>query len=70
MYEKGHEWETAVHQRSEGTNCPFCKPRTSFPEQAIFYFIKKRFKNTLSQHITEDSVEFDIFNSELSFVIE
>ncbi|WP_255261530.1 zinc-ribbon domain-containing protein [Bacillus pseudomycoides] len=68
--EKGHEWQTTVHQRGEGTNCPFCKPRTSFPEQAIFYFIKKRFKNTLSQHITEDRVEFDIFNSGLSFVIE
>lgn len=70
MCEKGHEWQTTVHQRGLGTNCPFCKPRTSFPEQTIFYFINKRFKNTLSQHLTEDGVEFDIFNSELSFVIE
>ncbi|MEK4503744.1 zinc-ribbon domain-containing protein [Bacillus sp. FSL R12-0069] len=68
--EKGHEWQTTVHQRGIGTNCPFCKPRTSFPEQTIFYFVNNRFKNTLSQHLTEDGVEFDIFNSELSFVIE
>lgn len=70
MCEKGHEWQTTVYQRVVGTNCPFCKPRTSFPEQTIFYFINNRFKNTLSQHLTEDGVEFDIFNSELSFVIE
>ncbi|EJS45289.1 hypothetical protein ICG_05980 [Bacillus cereus BAG1X1-3] len=52
---EGHEWETTVHQSGLGKNCPFCKPRASFPEQTIFYFINNRFKNTLSQHLTEVS---------------
>ncbi|MEH7000879.1 zinc-ribbon domain-containing protein [Priestia megaterium] len=68
--EEGHEWRATIHQRGEGTNCPRCKVRTSFPEQAIFHFIQKRLNNTISQHVTDEGVEFDIFNSELSFAVE
>ncbi|MDO4177136.1 MAG: zinc-ribbon domain-containing protein [Bacillota bacterium] len=38
----GHEWLASVHDRADGTGCPFCAEGrlTSFPEQAIFYYIK------------------------------
>ncbi len=40
---KGHEWQTTVDKRRSGTGCPICKneTRTSFPEQAIYYYISK-----------------------------
>ena len=41
---KNHEWETAVCNRTSlNRACPFCSAskQTSFPEQAILYYINK-----------------------------
>lgn len=39
----GHSWKTSVAKRNEGTGCPHCYSEygTSFPEQAILYYLSK-----------------------------
>ena len=39
----GHSWKTTVAKRSGGTGCPHCYSEygTSFPEQAILYYLSK-----------------------------
>ena len=40
---KGHEWQAILANRSKGRGCPFCSSwqRTSFPEYALLYYLKK-----------------------------
>lgn len=46
----GHSWLAAVSNRVNGTNCPQCKKslKTSFPEQAIFYYISKIYNDAIN----------------------
>ena len=39
----GHEWNAIINSRSQGSGCPYCnsESKTSFPEQAIFYYLKQ-----------------------------
>lgn len=73
---KGHEWQCKIAQRTigKGTQCPECQSglNTSFPELAIYYYIKKccfdainRYKNS-SLKITE----IDIFIPSLKAGVE
>lgn len=41
--DKGHEWEATVNSRRSGHGCPLCsgEAQTSFPEQAILYYLQK-----------------------------
>ena len=41
---KGHEWQTTVSHRSNGRRCPKCfgESKTSFPEQAIFFYFRRK----------------------------
>ncbi|MFR5062350.1 MAG: zinc-ribbon domain-containing protein [Christensenellales bacterium] len=62
----GHEWQATPHDRdTDGTNCPYCSARrqTSFPEQAIYYYIKKIFPNSINRYkdIFSNSMELDIY---------
>ena len=43
-----NSYQTAVKHRSLGTGCPNCanEIRTSFPEQAIYYYLKQEFEDT------------------------
>lgn len=68
---KGHEYSAAIYHRSNGSNCPICyrENQTSFPEQAIFYYIKKLFTDSQNRHMI-DSVEIDIFIPSLNVGIE
>ena len=40
---KGHEWQATIIHRNNGNGCPFCnsEKRTSFPEYAIEYYLRK-----------------------------
>ena len=40
---KGHEWQATIGHRSAGEKCPICmqESHTSFPEQAIYFYINK-----------------------------
>ena len=44
---KGHSYSTTLLNRKKGTACPICamERHTSFPEKAIFYYIKKCFNS-------------------------
>ena len=41
----GHKWKAIISNRYHGRGCPECRKqlKTSFPEQAVFFYIKKSF---------------------------
>ena len=67
----GHEWMASVSNRIKGTGCPHCNKttHTSFPEQAIFYYVKKEYPDAINsdKHL---GVELDIYIPSLSIAIE
>lgn len=71
-----HVWETSIVNRSRGRNCPDCKreSKTSFPEQAIFFYVKQAFPDAKNRYIfdakAKKNVEIDIFIPSLNFAIE
>ena len=68
---RGHEWQATVNSRSSGNNCPYCKKemQTSFPEQAIYFYIKKFFPKAINRYI-ENKKELDIFIPNVNIGIE
>ena len=72
----GHEYESSLNKRTsgQGTNCPICNSgrQTSFREQALFYYIKKLYPNTISRYKPDNfgKFELDIFIPELNRAIE
>ena len=61
--EKGHEWQASVTSRNQGRGCPICNQErnTSFPEQAIYYYVKKVFPDTENRYYPEPRLEIDVF---------
>lgn len=71
----GHEYQAVVRDRGVGqTNCPVCNARnlTSFGEQAVLYYVKKVFPDTLSRYkeLFDNSMEFDVFIPNHKIAIE
>lgn len=63
---KGHEYQAKPHDRvGDGTGCPICSARrnTSFPEQALFFYIKKMYPDAISRYkdIFINGMELDIY---------
>ena len=59
----GHEdYLSSVDQRIRGQGCPVCAQRsqTSFPEQAIFFYVKKLFPDAINRYTIGRS-EIDIY---------
>lgn len=49
----GHEWQAAINNRAgNNSGCPRCMRHkgTSFPEQAIFFYLKKMFPDTINSY--------------------
>lgn len=67
---KGHEWEAVVYSRKSGRGCPTCEAerQTSFPEQAIFYYISKVYE--AENRFTLQKKELDVYIPELKTGIE
>ncbi len=69
----GHEYQATIYNRKH-SNCPICNLRkaTSFPEQAIFYYIKKFWPNSLNKYkdFFNRCMEFDIYIPERKIAIE
>lgn len=67
----GYEWKATPHKRCYGRKCPKCATRwhTSFPEQAIFFYIKQIYPDAVNSdnHI---GMELDIFIPSISKAIE
>ena len=61
----GHEWQAAISSRNSGVDCPVCNHRnkTSFPEQAIFYYVKQLFPDAINRDcsILNNNMELDIY---------
>ncbi len=58
----GHEWQATISSRSRGNGCPICKKEiaTSYPEQIIYYYIKRIFSDTINRYV-DNKKELDIF---------
>jgi DNA-directed RNA polymerase subunit RPC12/RpoP len=68
----GHEWEAKVCNRSSGAQCPKCtkEGRTSFPEQALFFYLKKLFGSAVNSHKICGRKEIDVYIEELKVGVE
>ena len=68
---KGHEWQTLIVSRVNGSGCPICAKelQTSFPEQAIYFYIKKIFPDAINgdRHL---GIELDIYIPSKKIAIE
>lgn len=68
---KGHEWQTSVAHRSRGHRCPQCfgESKTSFPEQAIYYYLRKM-TTACNRYKLDARTEIDIYLPEFCIGIE
>ena len=69
---RGHEWKASIKDKVHyHTSCPICSReiKTSFPEQALFYYINKHFKDAVNgdMHL---GVELDIYIPSRRIAIE
>ncbi len=71
----GHRWPASIKERTyHGTNCPKCSfyYKTSVPEQAIFFFIKRHFNDAINSYKPGflNGMEIDVFIPSLNLGIE
>lgn len=61
--EKGHEYRSKISLRVRGRGCRICSRElsTSFPEQAIYYYIKQKFPSAENRFLIEPYLELDIY---------
>lgn len=69
-----HEFLAAVYIRKSGRGCPYCAKalRTSFPEQAVYYYIKQVFPDAINSYkeIFSAPMELDIYVPSIKTGIE
>lgn len=70
----GKSWKTGVSNRTgiNQTGCPHCnnERHTSFPEQAIIYYVSKYYPETINGYIIQGCKELDIYIPSLKIAIE
>ena len=69
--EKGHEWQAIINNRNKGVGCPICNSerRTSFPEYAILFYLKK-YGEKATHSYKELGYELDIYIPSMKIAIE
>ena len=69
---KGHEWRAYISSRTVGRGCPVCNKErgTSFPEQAIFFYVKQMFPDAENRYLVSGRDEVDIFLPSINVGIE
>lgn len=67
----GHHYDMQVVSRTSGQNCPVCASelKTSFPEQAFFFYVKKVFPEAINRDYSY-GFELDIYIPSLNVAIE
>lgn len=56
----GHEWQSAIHHRSNGRGCPFCSSKgSSMPEQGIAFYLEQCCE--IKQRVDLFGYEVDIY---------
>lgn len=70
MCQFGHEWKADINNRHRGAGCPDCKneTKTSFPEQAILFYLRK--VTAAESRNTDFGKEIDIYLPEYKIGIE
>lgn len=66
---RGHEWDTTIAHRTNGTECPKCNPQTSRLEIRIFSEIKAMFSDAVWRDKSL-GVECDVFVPSVNLAIE
>jgi len=68
---RGHEYQSLITNRSRGSGCTICdkERKTSFPEQAIFYYLGL-LTNAENRYQYASKTEIDIFLPEYNLGIE
>ncbi len=68
----GHEWKASISGRTSGDKCPICnnERKTSFPEQALFYYISRYFDDAINSDTDTIGMELDIYIPSLKTAIE
>ncbi len=73
----GYEWQATPHNRNNkslSTGCPNCSKRTqtSYPEQVLFYYLRKNYSDTVNRYndIFNNGMEIDIYIPSLQIGIE
>lgn len=71
----GHSWKAPIINRNNGVGCPKCNERskTSFPEQAILYYVRKLFPDAINSYkdiFNNPHMEIDIYIPSLRLGIE
>ena len=58
----GNEWEAKIVSRIRGAGCPKCafEKSTSYPEQAIYYYLKKLYPDAINRYLQEGN-ELDVY---------
>ena len=71
VFQHGHEYKMTPANKSQGQGCPVCSKerQTSFPEQAIYFYLKK-YTDALNRYLLDDKVELDVFLPEMNIGIE
>ena len=71
---RNHNWKAAVYSRVSGVGCPHCAKeiQSSFPEKAIYFYIKRIFPDAIANYRSDElrSFELDIFIPSLRIGIE
>ena len=69
-----HEWQASIAHRANGTGCPICFKgiQTSFPEQAIYFYLKQIYPDSINsfKDIFNNGMELDIYIPSLKLGIE
>ena len=67
----GHEWRATILNRHNGRGCPICSKiyKTSFPEQAIYYYVKRIFPDAINRDVSLGK-ELDVYIPSLHTGIE
>ncbi len=67
---KGHEWQAVISSRNNGSGCPYCdqENHTSFPEQAIYYYLSKSIY--VQNRVKKFGKEIDIYIPNMKIGIE
>ena len=68
----GHNYRDAIFRRCDRVFCSICYDMhgTSFPEQAVYYYIKSKFKTAKNRYKYNGKIEIDVFIPELNIGIE
>ena len=64
--EKGHEWKIRIVNRTSWKNgCPYCHSQSSFPEQAILFYLKRdlpsEILNRYKVQYRDEKLEIDVY---------